>query len=178
MHVFLDESGIHLKTGHSVYALVYVESGDLPLIDAAARQLEDKIQPSTFHWRDMSWSTRATAFNTIKTLPFEFRIAVINNPAATTMTITAQTLGSLLAAQDREVSAIYIDGRKPHIYETRLKKTLRDAGITTRKLKTVNDGAYPGIQLADSIAGLYRHQLDKPSRESARLQAMIASKQI
>jgi hypothetical protein len=58
-----------------------------------------------------------------------------------------------------------------------LKVSLRQSKVTTRKLKTVNDADQPGIQIADLIAGLYRHQLDKPSRESAALQILAAKKQ-
>lgn len=178
MYVFLDESGIHLKTGHSVFALVYIEAQNLQVVAEAATQLEAEIAPSTFHWKDMSWKTRAKAFWVIKTLPFQFQIAVVNNPIKDTNTLAEQALGRLLATSDREINAIYIDGRKSHAYEGRLKKALREARVKAQKLRTVNDHAYAGIQIADSIAGLYRHQLDKPSPESARLQRSIAAKQI
>jgi hypothetical protein len=177
MYVFLDESGIHLKTGHSVFALVYIQPRDLPTIERAMNKLQANINTSSFHWKAMAWPVRNKAFTGIARLPFHFQIAVINNPAGNIDDVTAAVLGQLLVSKDQDIAAICIDGRKSHAYEARLKKSLRDSGIKSIKLKTVDDRAFPGVQLADLIAGVYRHQIDKPSPRSAALQALITKKQ-
>ncbi len=178
MNVFLDESGIHLKTGHSVFALIYISPSNTYPIYQAMSAIEASVGPSSLHWSGMAWPVRAKVFMRIKHLPFNYQIAAINNPIRYDQSIVRQVLGKLLADKDDEIGSIFIDGRKSNQYEAQLKKSLRDFKISTRKLRTVNDRAYAGVQLADLVAGVYRHQLDKPSAESARLQRMIASKQI
>lgn len=178
MHVFLDESGIHLKTGHSVYALVFIEVKELPLIAAKLEDVARKVNVSSLHWKSMAWPVRKQVFDALRRLPFTYQIAVVNNPLTSAAeAIGRDTLARLLRDYDQKITAIYIDGSKPRHYEAGLKKSLRDQGVRTVKLRTVDDRSYVGIQIADLIAGLYRHMLDKPSRESALLQALIANKQ-
>ena len=175
MYAFIDESGVQLKTGHSTVALVLIEAENLPQIDEAIKAVEAKIGPKTFHWSKMRWDVRLLAFRELQKLPFTFHIAVFTNPTSNADEAIAETLGRLLLAQT--IESIYVDGRKSRSYESKLKSTLRKSGITTRKLKTVNDEAFPAIRIADLLAGLYRHILDKSSPESARLQKLVEKKQ-
>ena len=57
-------------------------------------------------------------------------------------------------------------GHAANAYERRLKKVLRDKGISVRKLGTVrNEISQPGIQLADALAGLSRYHFENPNAE-------------
>jgi len=62
---------------------------------------------------------------------------------------------------EKNIRNIYVDGKKPKWYERRIKKILRDKGISTKKVKTVKSSQYAGIRLADMIAGLSRSYFDK-----------------
>src|SRR3989344_4641009 len=53
-------------------------------------------------------------------------------------------------------------------YEQRLKKVLRDRGISVKKLSTVRRESEVGIQLADALAGLIRYHYDNPDRKDAK----------
>lgn len=174
MIVFLDESGIHLKTGHSVFAVVQILESDLDGINTAIQVLEQSLGPVPFHWSKLRWENRTKAFKVLRQLPFEFEIAIFNNPLSNADQAMHETLGRLLSGT--AISRIYIDGVKSKAYASKLKVSLRQAGISTKKLSTVNDESFPGIRIADLIAGAYRHQLDKPSPESFKLQALISSK--
>ena len=55
------------------------------------------------------------------------------------------------------------------MYGRKLKKVLRDKGISVRKLRTVrNEKLHPGIQLADALAGLTRYHFDNPEKKDAK----------
>ena len=64
---------------------------------------------------------------------------------------------------ETKLTTIFIDGKKSRRYERRMKKVLRDKGISTKKLKTVNDEGYAGIRVADALAGLFRAYHDDKS---------------
>ena len=175
MYVFLDESGIHLKSGHSVFVIVQVNDADLAAINRSIHGLEKEIGTIPFHWSKMRWEFRTKAFKMLSKQPFTFQVAVFNNPLRNADQSVHETIGRLLAGE--EISRIYIDGVKSRAYASRLKVALRQSRVSTRKLTTVNDESFPGVRIADLLAGVYRHQLDKPSPESASLQALIAKKQ-
>ncbi len=176
MVIFLDESGIHLKTGHSVYAVVSIEETDLQAVEAGMQAIRKRLGSVAVHWANMRWENRRLAFEGMRRLPFNFQLAVFNNPIENADQAVHETLGRVLAGGS--VSSIYIDGKKSRGYAAQLKVSLRQSGVSTRKLKTVNDVSQSGIQIADLIAGLYRHQLDKATRESAALQILVARKQV
>lgn len=175
MIAFLDESGIHLKTGHSVFTVVHVLETDLDDINSAVQDIEQSLGPVPFHWSKLRWENRAKAFKVLRKLPFEFEIAIFNNPLSNADKAMHETLGRILSGA--AISRIYIDGVKSKAYAAKLRVSLRQAGISTKKITTVKDESFPGIRIADLIAGAYRHQLDKPSPESAKLQALISGKQ-
>ena len=55
---------------------------------------------------------------------------------------------------------IFLDGKKPKWYEKRIKKVLRDKGVSINKLKSVKDSQVAGIRIADMVAGLSRSYFD------------------
>jgi hypothetical protein len=65
---------------------------------------------------------------------------------------------------EKNIEKIFIDGKKTRRYENKIKKILRDKGITVRKLKTANDESEPGIRLSDMVAGLFRWYFDSKKR--------------
>lgn len=55
-----------------------------------------------------------------------------------------------------------IDSRKPKWYSLKLKKVLRDKGISVKKVITVRkDESSPGIRVSDCLAGLFRNSSQK-----------------
>lgn len=66
---------------------------------------------------------------------------------------------------EKNISAIIIDGKKKKSYERKLKKVLRDKGISIKKLKTGNDESYPALRIADAIAGIVRYKNDNPENK-------------
>lgn len=70
---------------------------------------------------------------------------------------------------EKNIEYVWIDGKQPKRYERRLKKVLRDKGISVKKLRTVrNEASQPGIQLADALAGLSRYHFENPNTEDAK----------
>ena len=69
-----------------------------------------------------------------------------------------------------------IDGRKPQYYIHQLKKILRDKGTSVKKIRTVNDEAYPLVRLADAIAGVSRAAYEEPQGKAVPLFKLIQSK--
>lgn len=66
------------------------------------------------------------------------------------------------------IERVFIDGKKPKWYEHKLKKILRDRGISVKTLKTVRSDSSPGIQLADCLAGLVRRYYDNPEEPDTK----------
>lgn len=77
---------------------------------------------------------------------------------------------------EKNFKAIYVDGKKPRWVELRLKKVLRDKGISVKKLKTLRDESSPGIRLADALAGVTRAYYDNPKGKAAPLWKKISHK--
>lgn len=63
---------------------------------------------------------------------------------------------------------IFIDGEKPKWYENRLKKVLKDKGISVKKLRTVRRESEVGLQLTDALVGLTRYHQDNPGVPDAK----------
>lgn len=61
---------------------------------------------------------------------------------------------------ERAITNIIIDGKKPKWYERRLKKILRDKGISVRKLRTKRAHQSAGVRVADMVAGPVRSYFD------------------
>jgi len=158
MLVFIDESGIHKKIEHSTFVLVYIETENYGEIEKQIQEVENKLKINYFHWAKMVWKVKEKFMDAVLGLDFKAKIAVIENPIN-----PAQELERVLTHMivERNIRNIYIDGKKPKWYERRIKKILRDKGISVKKLRTVKSSQFPGIRLADMVAGLSRYYFDK-----------------
>lgn len=160
MVIFIDESGIHQQAGHSTTAVVYVEIKKLEKFEKQILQIEENLRIASFHWANERWLIRQKFLSKIIELDFMAKVAIFENPTQINrmLEIVFQHL-----ITEPEVKKIFIDGKKPKWYERKLKKVLRDKGISVKKLRTVRkDEGYPGIQLADCLAGLLRYHYDNP----------------
>lgn len=68
-------------------------------------------------------------------------------------------------AIERNISCIFIDGKKPKWYELKIKKILRDKGVSARKVKMVKDDQIACVRLADMVAGLSRSYFDRKNEK-------------
>ena len=166
MIVFIDESGIHKQTGHSTTAVVYVEIKNLERVEKQIIKILEDLNIDSFHWAEHGWKIKEKFLRQIINLKFIFKVALFKNPVSSNkmMELVFQHL-----ITEKEIERLFIDGKKPRWYERKLKKVLRDKGISLRKLKTVRkEVAHPGIQLADALAGLTRYNVDYPEKKNAK----------
>ena len=77
---------------------------------------------------------------------------------------------------ERKIKKIIIDGKKPKWYERKIKKVLRDRGVSVKKLRTLYDEASPGLRLSDALAGLTRAYYDKPTKTIEELYKLLENK--
>lgn len=165
MIVFIDESGIHKKIGRSTTAVVYVEVTQLEKLEKKLKVIENNLRISSFHWADERWLIRNKFLSSILELDFAVKVAVFENP---------KNVGEMLEVvfrhliTEKNIRSIFIDGKKPRWYELKLKKVLRDKGVSVKKLKTVRSETNLGIQLADAMAGLVRYHFDNPEAPDAQ----------
>lgn len=166
MIVFIDESGIHKQTGHSTTAVVYVEIKNLEKIEKQILKILKDLNLDSFHWAKHGWKVKEKFLKQVINLNFIFKVAVFENPVSTNKMIEL-VFQHLIT--EKEIKRLFIDGKKPKWYERKLKKVLRDKGISLRKLRTVRkETAHPGIQLADALAGLTRYHTDYPEKKEAK----------
>ena len=165
MVIFIDESGIHKKIGHSTTAVVYVEVARLEKFEKDLKAIEQDLRIRSFHWADERWLISNKFLSSIIELDFTVKVAVFKNP---------QNVGEMLEVvfrhliTEKNIRSILIDGKKPRWYELRLKKVLRDKGVSVKKLRTVKSDTNLGIQLADALAGLARYHFDNPDAPDAK----------
>lgn len=162
MFIFIDESGIHKSTDHSTFVLVYIQIDDYDKLEREVKAIEVKLKIENFHWAHTVWEVKEMFLEKVLKLDFKAKIAVIKNPVNPAKEIERVMSHMII---ERNIKAIYIDGRKPKWYERRIKKILRDKGISVRKLQTVKDTQYAGIRLADMVAGLSRSYFDNKNLE-------------
>lgn len=152
MVIFIDESGIHKKVGHSSFAIVFVEVVNIETFSKKLLEINKLLKIKSFHWSEQRLNVRRKYLKSVLNLDFIFKIAIFENPINTNKAMD-MIFEHLIT--EKKVTLIAIDGKKPKWYEHKLKKELRDKGITVKKLKTVrNEISEPGIQLADALAGL------------------------
>lgn len=166
MVIFIDESGIHKRVGHSTMAVVYVEIRNLENFQNDFFQILKDLKLEEFHWAEQGWKVRRKFFEKAFNLEFLFKVAVFENPVNPNkmMEIVFQNL-----ITEKNIYRIFIDGKKPKWYERGLKKALRTKGIKVKKLRTVRkETSYYGIQLADGLAGLVRYYKDNQDSEDAK----------
>ena len=165
MIIFIDESGIHKKVGHSTTAVVYVEVTKLEKFERNLKTIEQDLRIRSFHWADERWLIRNKFLSATPKLDFTVKVAVFENP---------KNIGEMLEVvfrhliTEKNIKSVFIDGKKPRWYELRLKKVLRDKGVSVKKLKTVRSETNLGIQLADALAGLMRYHFDNPEALDAK----------
>ncbi|MBU4338297.1 DUF3800 domain-containing protein [Patescibacteria group bacterium] len=174
MLIFVDESGIHKKTGKSSVALVYVMVEDIENVEKAILKAEKVLRITSFHWPRHIWKIR---FNFIKMLikeNFTVEAAIIRNPFSENS--FERTIEHLLI--EKKVKKIILDGKKPKWYALRLKKVLRDRGISVKKIRTGNDESFPCLRLADAYAGLIRTYWDDKKNQKAKELYELANNKI
>ena len=174
MIIFIDESGVHKKDGKSSVVLVYVRIENVENIEKAILRTEKMLKITSFHWPRHIWKIR---FNFIKLLveeDFTVKAAIITNPF--NQNSFEKAIESLLT--ERKIKKIVIEGKKPKWYALRLKKLLRDRGISVKKLRAGSDKSFPCLRLADAYAGLVRAYWDNPNNEKARRIYELANKKI
>lgn len=162
MLVFIDESGIHKKIEHSTFVLAYIKTKDYQVLEEQIKEIESKLKINYFHWAKTIWRVKEKFMDKVLNLNFKVKIAIVKNPVN-----PAQELERVLIHMivEKNIRNIYIDGKKPKWYERKLKKILRDKGISVRKLRTVRSSQYAGIRIADMVAGLSRWYFDKKNIE-------------
>ena len=174
MLVFIDESGIHRKSGYSVIALVCItDAAALEKVDEQVLELEQTMGTRYFHWADRGWPFRREFVQGIAKLDFTIRLARLTNPIKLDQSLV-DILPYLLP--ERAIERLFIDGKKSKQYVRTLKRLLRDKGISVKKLRTVNDVSYPGIRVADAVAGTSRYYLDHQNKRAIGLYKVLEPK--
>ncbi|OGY92549.1 MAG: hypothetical protein A3H70_00625 [Candidatus Komeilibacteria bacterium RIFCSPLOWO2_02_FULL_48_11] len=173
MIIFIDESGIHKHIDHSSFALVYVTVQNKETLENSVEKIERNHGVKEFHWVDLPWKLRADFIKEAARLPFAAKVAIFKNPISRPEALEWALRHTLV---EKNFRAIYIDGQEPKWIERRLKKILRDRGLTIKKLKTVRSGSSPGIRLADALAGLSRAYFDNPDGKAKPLWEIMRKK--
>ncbi len=158
MLVFIDESGTNKGSGHSVFAVVYIAVFDYGRFESAVQAIETELRISYFHWAKCAPPVREKFLERLAKLEFTAKVAVVRNPS-----FPDEDLERLLPHMliERNRNSVTLDGQKPLWYTRKLKKILRDKGVTTKKLKSASDESSAGIRVADAIAGLTRAYYDQ-----------------
>ena len=165
MLIFIDESGIHKQGGQSTTALVYVKVEHIDSLNAAILLIEKALKIEPFHWSKQVWKIREAFLRAVMKEEFEVKIFVFQNPF--TQDKFERALKHLLI--EKRITNIVIDGEKPQRNVLRLKKVLRDSGISVKKIRMGNDRAFPCLRLADFFAGLTRAFFQDQNNEKAKI---------
>lgn len=162
-----------MASGHSSVALAYVAMDDMHVINQIIVNTERELGISVFHWAKQSWVVRRKFFQRMSSASFEVQAAILLNPF--TETKFEEILEYLLIPKG--IKQVIIDGKKPKRFASRLKKVLRDKGVTVKKLRTANDEAFPGLRLADAFAGLIRTKWTEPNNKKvAEIYKIVSNK--
>ncbi|OGL87739.1 hypothetical protein A3I42_02585 [Candidatus Uhrbacteria bacterium RIFCSPLOWO2_02_FULL_49_11] len=174
MEVFIDESGIHKQTDHSSIALVYVTCGDAEEVAWRINEIEQRLGIKAFHWAEYNWKMRVRFLEAVHSLPFSVKVALVRNPVDVPQWFEFSVTHLIV---ERNIRKVVIDGKKPKWEERRLKKVLRDKGVSVSKVRGVRDESEPCLRLADALAGLLRSYWDNPTGPHAkRLYALYQNK--
>ena len=150
--IFIDESGVHKLTGHSSFAVVYVEVEDLDNLNKRLVEINNSLKIDFFHWSDQRLKIRRKYLRLVNKISFRFKVAIFENPIDTD--VAFDRIFQYLI-REKNIRSVIIDGKKPKWYEKKLKKELRNHGISVKRLKTIRkEISEPGLQLADALAGL------------------------
>lgn len=159
MNVYIDESGTHTHPGHATTAVVYIAVKRYAAFEKALYAIEKELRISSFHWADERWLIRKKFLDRVLALDFTVKVAIFKQPIQPEAMIERVFTHVII---EKDIQNVFIDARKPRWYERKLKKVLRDKGISVKKLRTVRSTSNVGIQLADAIAGLARYVIDHP----------------
>jgi len=170
MIIFIDESGINKRDGHSAVAFVYLCFSNVVETEKKIIEIEKQLGIKHFHWADFGskkgWQVREDFLMAASKLDFSFKISVINNPIKFGK-VFEKIFEHLIV--ENKIKKIVIDGKKPKWYSRKLKKVLRDKSISVKKICTANDESAPGLRFADALAGLFRSHYDKPTEKTTKL---------
>ena len=164
MYIFIDESGIHKQDGKSTTALVYVKIENMEKTNKAVLKAEKDLNIDPFHWSGQSRKIKQAFLQAMLREDFEVKIFIFPNP------FTQEKLESALKylLVEKRITNIVMDGEKPHRNVLRLKKVLRDSGISVKKIRMGNDSAFPGLRPADLFAGLTRAYFNNQDDEKSK----------
>ncbi len=160
--IFIDESGIHKEVDNSSFVLVYIETSDKERIEKQIEKIEEELGIKTFHWAETIWALKEEFMKKALKLNFKVKIAIVKNPVKPDKEMERVLVHTII---EKNINNVIIDGKKPKWYEREIKHILRDKGLSTRKLRTINDEQSPGIRLADMVAGLTRTYYDLKNRK-------------
>jgi hypothetical protein len=167
MYIFVDESGTNKSTGVSVFAAVLVDPDKLQELDQLVAAAEEAAKVRSFHWSKAPWPVREAFIKAVARGDFSVRHQLSKNPLTDFGAALESTL--ITASEGMEVQKVVLDGRKDKSYERRLKKALRDKGMSSKKLRTADDEAFPMLRVADAVAGLLRANANNPSDKTQAL---------
>jgi len=165
MYIVIDESGIHKQDGKSVIALVYIETNNLAKLEVLVTQTEEDLEIKPFHWAHTNWKVREKFISAITRGQFNIKLAIIPNPVKIDASME-EALRHLIV--EKHINQILIDGSKPKSYSRKLKKILRDKGVSVKKLRTINDQSSPAMRVADAVAGITRYHSEKPDNQQIK----------
>ncbi|MBI5358743.1 DUF3800 domain-containing protein [Candidatus Amesbacteria bacterium] len=166
MIVFIDESGIDKTSGHTSVVFVYLQIRNAERFNSQVLEIEKKMGINYFHWADERWVNRKKFLNKISKLEFEFKSCKLINPSNISQKFETIIQSFVI---EKHINHIIIDGKKPKWYSSRIKVNLRKRGVSVKKLRTGNDRSFPGLRVADGLAGLMRYYYDNPSMEETSI---------
>ncbi len=172
--VYIDESNILAKNGHSVYIAVYVKLFNKNSITEKILKIENDLKISYLHWVDMPWKLRVKFAQKIKSVDFVCRLIIYKNPINQNETLQ-DFLFKIMQDEDN-VFKIIIDGNKGEKYENKLKNLLKNKNIKFFKIRFMDDKKDPLIRLADFMAGMYRSFLDNKNKENIYIYMLLKDK--
>jgi len=174
MIIFIDESGVHKQEGKSSVVLVYVIVDGVESLEKAVTETERKLKIISFHWAKHIWKIRQRFIQALQKESFTVKAAIIRNPFNEER--FEEAVRVLLT--EKKISKIVLDGQKPKWYLRRLKKILREQGISVKKIRAGNDRSFPCLRIADAYAGLVRTYWENKGNKEVQEVWEIASKKI
>lgn len=120
---------------------------------------------------DEKWEKREKFIEQLLKLDFTFKVAILKNPVKLSKDLE-EVLKHLVIEEN--IRKIVLDGRKPKWYNQRLKKLLRDKGVSVKKIVTIRKNeSSPGVRVADCLAGLVRTHFDNPDSLASKLYSKL-----
>ena len=172
--VYIDESNILAKNGHSVYAAIYVRFLHKNDITEKITNIEKELKISYLHWVDMPWKIRIKFAEKVRKVDFICKMIIYKNPIIQEK-VLEDFLLNIISSED-SLFKIVIDGNKSEKYENKLKNLLRTKDIKFYKIKFMDDKKDPLIRLADFMAGFYRSFLDNKNKENIYIHSLLKDK--